>query len=240
MFNYIPEVASATWKDVMSELCNSHYRKLHTYATVDIQYRLESYRKVLFVREPVARLLATYRNKFRNFESMQKTWENMYGKTIVKNYRKGSAQLDLKKWTKNSTLPDTFLNITLSEFIQFVVDNGDLIPMHEISDHFLPTNEVASPCAIHYDFIGHFENLTTEAPNMFRFLGIDHAVRLPEFRASKVVQVLIDQKVPFYLLKRLQHFYRKDYELFGYSVDDIFKSIVESSFNNRNNDGTIY
>ena len=110
--------------------------------------------------------------------------------------------------------------------------------MNEISDHFLSLSTVASPCGIQYDFIGHSENLTIEAPYTLKFLGVDHATQYPEFHASKAVQKLIDEyeHVPLNLSKRLHNYYCNDYELFGYSFDDILKSIVEGSFNDDDDD----
>ena len=242
LFNYIPKVSCTTWKGVLKKLHRSHseggYRRLSSYTPEEIKYRLENYRKALFVREPVTRLLSAYLSKFRNMAKLQKTWEKMYGHRIVRMYREDYAHVYINKWVQNSMEPDTFLNITLPEFIQFITDQGESIHLNEISDHFLPLSKVSTPCGIHYDFIGHFENLTTEAPYMLKFLGVDHATQYPEFHASKAVQKLIDEyeHVPLNLMKRLQNYYRNDYALFGYNFDDTLKSIVEGSFNDDDDD----
>ena len=92
---------------------------MFSYTPEEIQYRLNNYRKALFVRRPVTRLLSAYLSKFRNMAKLQKTWEKMYGQRIVRTYRQDYAQIYLEKWVQNqkSTAPDTFLNITFPEFI---------------------------------------------------------------------------------------------------------------------------
>ena len=214
-------------------------RVLSNYTTEEIQYRLEHYRKAVFVREPITRLLSAYLSKFCNYWRGQRIWEGLFGRTIVQTYRKGFSDVYLQKWSKNfSSSPDTFLNITLAEFIQFITDKADTIKMNVYTDHFLPLNKVANPCAVRYDFIGHFENLTSEAQYMLKYFRLDHATQYPEYHASKAAQALINeyQKVPLNLLKRLQTYYKDDYELFGYSFDDTLKYIIKGSFNDDDDD----
>ncbi|XP_072014423.1 carbohydrate sulfotransferase 14-like [Amphiura filiformis] len=233
LFNFIPKVSCKTWKSVFGELRRTHSNRgkslLSAYSEEEQQYRLANYRKAVFVREPITRLLSMYLSKFCNFRNLQRIWERMYGRKIVAQYRNGFTPYSPKN---NDTGPLSFLNITLSEFIQFLTDREGQINLGYITDHFLPLNIVSSPCAIHYDFIGHYENLTTEAPYMLKFFGANHAVQYPPVHASSAVNRLVNEykKVPLDLMKRLRKYYRNDYELFGYSFDDTLKSIVETFF----------
>ncbi|XP_072041111.1 carbohydrate sulfotransferase 14-like [Amphiura filiformis] len=231
LFNFIPKVSCSTWKKVFKLLrkthSNGHVRYLSTYENDEKKYRLENYRKALFVREPISRTLSLYLHKFNSRDPkripIQRAWENMYGKNIVKLYRKGYTTLS--SYTEET---EPLLNITFSEWIQYITDIGDGIKLSQITDHFLPQHLVSTPCAIQYDFIGHFENLTTEAPYMLKFLGVDNVVAYPHVRESKAVNTLVNEykQVSFDLINRLQKYYHADYELFGYSFTDTLHSFV--------------
>ncbi|XP_072036406.1 carbohydrate sulfotransferase 14-like [Amphiura filiformis] len=158
---------------------------------------------------------------------MQRTWESAYGWFIVQTYRK---DYHAPRQITNKDSQQPFMNITFSEFIRFMTDYEDVLRLDGGTDHFLPQSTIASPCAIHYDFIGHFENLSTEASYMLTFLGVDHIVQYPGISASKAEKKFVDEyrKVPLELLYKLEKFYHADYELFGYSFNDTLKRIIGS------------
>ena len=88
LFNFIPKVSCSTWKTIWRRLNSKngelkmllpHYRKDDA--------RLMNYRKVLFVREPMSRLLSAYLSKFHSWTGTQRIWESRYGRAIVKRYR---------------------------------------------------------------------------------------------------------------------------------------------------------
>ncbi len=228
LFNFIPKVSCTTWKSLFSKLRRTHSNingaYLFTYTEEEKRYRLKHYRKAVFIREPITRLLSLYLSAFCNRKDLQRTWERFYGHRIVELYRK----------CHKPTEPAPFFNITLIEFIQFITDLGDGTRLHNISDHFLPQNLIATPCAIHYDFIGHYENLTTEAPYMLKYLGVNHAIEYPPIHQSAGRNKLVDEykKVPLDLMNRLRKYYHADYELFGYSFGDTLQSIVQAMFFN--------
>ncbi len=233
LFNFIPKVSCKAWKQLFSKLSRTHRHNikhgyLSAYTEDERRYRLQNYRKAVFIREPITRLLSAYLSKFCNLRRGQRIWENLYGYKIVKLYRKGYTSATIRRKTELAP----FLNITLIEFIQFITDEGEGITFHGLSDHFLPQNLVATPCAIHYDFIGHFENLTTESPYMLKYLGINHIIEYPPVQESAARNKLIDEymKVPLDLINRLRKYYHADYELFGYSFGDTLQSIVQGTF----------
>ncbi len=232
LFNFIPKVSCTTWNEVFRKLRMTHHGKnnFSKYTKEEKQYRLENYRKAVFFREPITRLLSAHLSKFCDRGQIQRFWENKYGQRLsgctVKAIIMPATQVNMSA----ATAP--FLNITLAEFIQYITDLVDGIRLHAISDHFLPQNLVAMPCAIHYDFIGHFENLTTEAPYMLKFLGVNHVVEYPPVHESAARDKLIEayKKVPLDLINRLRKYYHADYELFGYSFDDTLQTIINGTF----------
>ncbi|XP_072045260.1 carbohydrate sulfotransferase 14-like [Amphiura filiformis] len=245
LFNYIPKVSCTMWKELFDQLHRTHLTFNIRFLTDLIKpesrrFQLETCRKAVFVREPLTRLLSMYFSKFCNYGEVQRLWEYKYGWLIVQNYREGYHS---PPEIPNKDSQQPFMNITFSEFIRFITDNINKEDILRESgsrvggtDHFLPQSTIASPCAIHYDFIGHFENLSTEAPYMLNFLGVDHIVQYPGITASEAEKKLVDEykKVPLELLYKLEQYYHADYELFGYSFNDTLKRIITSGNNDDN------
>ena len=235
LFGFIPKVGCTTWKDVMSRMRRSHNGVLSQTTTLrkfknnltEITYRLQNYRKVLFVREPITRMLSAYLSKLRTFGNTQSIWERFIGRKIVQTYRgydheKRYRDLETKLW----------MNITLSEYIQFITDTGSGIVMHELNDHWLPLHVVSNPCQIQYDFIGHYENLAIEAPFLMHWLGVDSVVRFPEVHMSNAAKSLVDEysNVPLNLISKLYEYYGFDYKAFGYQINDTMSILLKGVF----------
>ena len=231
IFNFIPKVSCTTWQMVWRQLRKHNATgnsNLAAYSAKERATRLASYRKVLFVREPMSRLLSAYISKFcggvlQKNGHTQHIWENTYGRTIVKRYRGIKAEGQI------------WLNITISEFIKYITDLGSGIRMTQLNDHWLPQYIVSRPCHIKYDFIGHFENLAVEGPYLLRSLRVDHLVKFPEYHSSNALQNLVHfyKLVPLDLIQKLNEYYRMDYKLFGYSPDDAISRLVQGLFHDN-------
>ncbi|XP_038045092.1 carbohydrate sulfotransferase 14-like [Patiria miniata] len=231
LFNFIPKVSCSTWKGVLSKLRshnNTGFATLGRYSAEEQNARLANYRKVIFVREPMSRILSAYMSKFcalatRNKPDLQLQWERWFGRDIVRRYR------DKKVRTFKE---GQFLNITLSEFMTYVCDLGSGIRMSQINDHWLPQHVITHPCQIKYDFIGHFENLSVEGPYVLKWLGVDRFVKFPEYHDSNAVKNLVNyyKEVPLGVIQRMSKYYEIDYKLFGYSVDGTASQLTKSLF----------
>ena len=212
-----------TWKKVFKQLHQSYsprqYRVLNTYSHDDIKFRLQNYHKAVFVRDPIIRLLSAYQSKFREPScrntTIMKEWEQLYGKIIARAYR-----------TQGEDTVNGWFNITLVEFVRYVTEMAGN-KLSQRSDHFIPMHILVNPCAVQYDFIGHFENIKIEGPFMLRFLGIQDQVTFPDFKSSHALENLNKeyQQVPIKLFKEIYKYYRTDYELFGYSFWDMLETI---------------
>ena len=237
LFNYVPKVSCTTWKKVFMAL-RSHYTgfypRLLDFSAEEVRHKIATYRKVLFVREPITRLLSAYLSKFQSPHNLptQRIWETYFGKQIVNKYRKGYRPMTNSSLLSNVPAHQNLLDIQLDEVIQFITDLGSEINMDEFRDHFLPIHRVSNPCVIKYDFIGHYENLAIEAPYVLRWLGVDHLVQFPPVHDSRAVKTLIQayQKVPLDLLRRLWEYYKIDYEMFGYSINETISTLMEGLF----------
>ncbi|XP_022092879.1 carbohydrate sulfotransferase 11-like [Acanthaster planci] len=214
LFSFIPKVSSSSWKQVLGDLmvranASKLFTTLDKYSTEERDMRLETYKKAVFVREPINRLLSAWMSKFRDDPKDQERWEKYFGQKIVKRYRKSPPQSS--KW----------LNITFMEFAQFVTDYGPSCEIDTITNHFVPQNEICHPCHINYQFIGHFENLVVEGPYFLRWISADHLVSFPRFQPSAAGRSLKDELavLPLRILDGLSKLYKRDYEMFGYSVE---------------------
>ncbi len=227
-FNFIPKVACTTWKKIFDQLESSRrYLGLSNANMNDVKSHwnsLKQYRKAVFVREPLTRLLSAYLSKFCNHNKTQRIWEHAIGRYIVWHYRNCTPPTA----PPNSTAAAPFMDITFTEFIRFIIEIGNGMPLNGGTDHFLPQHWVALPCENQYDFIGHFENLSTEAPYLLKFLGVADQVIFPPIRSSRAAWNLVDEyrKVPLELVYKLGEYYYEDYQLFGYSFNDTLKKIT--------------
>ena len=207
------------------------------YPPGDILHKLATYRKVLFVREPITRLLSAFLSKFHPNDSprLQALWEAVYGKEIVLLYRRRGANLIINQPPNSTFYQRNFLDIRFSEFIQYITDlekRRGRIAMDESNDHWLPQHRIANACIIKYDFIGHFENFAIEGPYVLQWLGVDDRVSFPAIRDSRAAEALVDEyhKIPLDLLRRLWKYYRLDYEMFGYSFNDTLSYLMKGLF----------
>ncbi|XP_038060357.1 carbohydrate sulfotransferase 14-like [Patiria miniata] len=225
LFNFIPKVSCTTWKKLLGELmvranATEHFTTLNKYTTEERNWRLDTYKKAVFVREPLSRLLSAWMDKFRDNPKDKKRWEKYFGKQIVKRYRQGvhDASGRSLRW----------LNVTFTEFSQFVARYGPQCEIDAISDHFVPQNEICNPCQLNYHFIGHFENLAVEGPYFLRWISADHLVSFPRFHPSAASRSFKEEiaRVPIKALDGLAKLYKRDYEMFGYSFENTLDILV--------------
>ncbi|XP_071947417.1 carbohydrate sulfotransferase 14-like [Antedon mediterranea] len=180
----------------------------------EIQLKMETYRKAMFVRNPITRFLSLYLSKFVTSSlKTRSTWEEYIGTSIIARYRKNSMEHKLQ-YKLN-------LNITFYEFSSYIVDVTSNYAIDEITDHWLPMHKSCDPCRFKPDFIGYFEELETEGPYLLQWLGIDGAVQLPKYHVSTTGSQLRNEysKIGRNKLRKLINYYAHDYNLFGYSTE---------------------
>ena len=221
LFCFVPKVACTTWKDVMKRLYHNQigketkkrFLKLDEIGTTpsEVIRRWRDYRKVLFVREPLSRVLSAYLNKFR-YGSEKARWERAFGAYIVKRTRTQRVK---------HTRP---YDITFEEFIRYILHLGTNTKMNQMKDHWLPYSSFTSPCRVKYDYIGHYETLAQDGPEIVQRLGIREIANFPTIHNSTAMDEFRKEyaNIPVDLIVRLQAYYHADYELFGYSEQAAF------------------
>ena len=108
-----------------------------------------------------------------------------------------------------------------SAFVRFVVRSAS-DPL-SLDRHWRPQYLLCDPCRVHYDFIGHYETLDTDADHVLRI--ISRNVTKYSFSEStsrtKAVLPQLFSVVPKSDIEAVLRLYARDYALFGYAVPNI-------------------
>jgi dermatan 4-sulfotransferase 1 len=87
-----------------------------------------------------------------------------------------------------------------------------------------PQSELCQPCAVRYNFVGHYETLNDDAYLVLETIGM-RGVRFPvkdDKTTTSVTPRFISKlmsALSIYDLSRLREFYRADWELFNFTVN---------------------
>ena len=169
---------------------------------------LKDYKKVIFVREPLERLLSAFRNKFSHPNREQRL---LYIQKYLEFYKNHPHKIRQNFEEKP---------LTFQEFLDYWTDSLEQDSF--VNEHFLPSHELCNPCEIYYDYIGKYENLQEEVRFIFQSLGVD--VQFPQRNDNYSVSSTHDlvenyyQKIPNGLFRRVWNFLQNDSLLFGYSL----------------------
>ena len=226
LFCYIPKVGCSNWKRVLMVLDGKRdvtdditSREAHAHNGMTIlgkltkeeqEYRLNNYRKVMFVREPLSRVVSAYKNKFEDlnvYRAAPRVFHH-YARQIVTRYRENPS--DLAKATGE--------NVTWAEFVKYLTNKGE---RQGFDRHWKEMYKLCSPCQINYDFVGKLEHAGVEADFVLQYLNLTQDVKFPGRENSHPTNVSTSTAKYFdefssKRLKALWHIYKTDYELFGY------------------------
>jgi hypothetical protein len=193
----------------------SRLRRLSNYSETEISHRLEHYFKMMFVRDPFERLIATFRSKFHN-GSYTNYFKQRYGTLIAKTYRKNPSRTSLKYGN----------DVTFVEFVKYLLDTeARKLPQDALWRQYWKT---CHPCMVQYHAIGKFETFTEDVDFVLRLNGLDHKVKFPpgsaaSSRGAKTSSLVRREysKLPAEDVHRLWQMYALDFRMFGYKYPDI-------------------
>nr|XP_057944642.1 carbohydrate sulfotransferase 8-like [Doryrhamphus excisus]XP_057944643.1 carbohydrate sulfotransferase 8-like [Doryrhamphus excisus] len=224
LYCQVPKVGCSNWKrslmvlggqasdpqDIPHEMAHSRRLKtLDSFQRSGAIKRLKTYTKVMFVREPLERMVSAYRDKFEN---PNEYYHSSFGKYIISKYRVNASRAAL----------DSGDGVTFQEFVQYLLDVHRPVGM---DIHWETANQLCSPCLIDYDFIGKFENMDDESSLFLHLVGAPPNFTLPTFKdrnpgdkktSSEITQKYFAQVGPSER-QRVYDFYYKDYLMFNYS-----------------------
>ncbi|KAF7660290.1 hypothetical protein LDENG_00283900, partial [Lucifuga dentata] len=225
LYCQVPKAGCSNWKRTLMVLAGQasdaqsikhntvhygkHLKTLDSFDQQGIMRRLETYTKVIFVREPLERMVSAYRDKFEN---PNKYYHKLFGKPIISKYRPNASQAALS----------TGNGVTFPEFVQYLLDVHRPVGM---DIHWEPANQLCNPCLLDYDITGKFENMEEESNYLLRMAGAPHNLTLPSFKdrnpTAERTSMQITQKyfsqVSTWERQRIYDFYYMDYLMFNYS-----------------------
>lgn len=178
---------------------------------------LKTFFKVVFVRDPLERLVVAYRSKLLSKSS--KYFHRAYGSPIIKKYRKNASEAEIKAG----------VDVTFSEFVRFIIDN-EYEGVQALNEHWEQYYKQCHPCLVGYDFVGTFENAEEDTKAVLEKVKSTKLIKPPYILDR---QVLTQSELTKYYsqvkareLNSLFKVYSADYTLFGYQcpsfVHDIF------------------
>ncbi|KAJ3611996.1 hypothetical protein NHX12_020275, partial [Muraenolepis orangiensis] len=226
LYCYVPKVACTNWKRVLMVLTgrgkysdpmeipsneahlSSNLKTLNQYSIADINHRLKSYLKFLFVREPLERLVSAYRNKFTL--KYNASFHKRFGTRIVRRYRKNATRDALRGGA----------DVTFREFAAYLTD-PDTARDGPLNEHWQTVSRLCHPCHIHYDLVGKYETLEEDANFLLRLAGAGGELRFPAYakstRTTDAMAARFFSNISSEQREHIYRLYRHDFLLFNYS-----------------------
>ncbi|XP_057711109.1 carbohydrate sulfotransferase 11 isoform X2 [Corythoichthys intestinalis] len=225
LYCYVPKVACTNWKRVMMVLTGhgkysdpmeipsneahvpSNLKTLNQYSIAEINRRLKTYLKFLFVREPFERLVSAYRNKFTL--KYNSSFHKRFGTRIVRRYRKNATAEALANGA----------DVTFKEFAEYLADPATRRD-GPLNEHWQTVYQLCHPCHIRYDLVGKYETLEDDANYVLRLAG--EALRFPSYaKSTRTTDAMTAQffaNVSTEQRQRLYQLYKLDFLMFNYST----------------------
>lgn len=216
MFCFIPKVSCTAWKHVLysaknpgKELeKNPHgkglFKWLTNYTPFERKAILDTYYKAVFVREPFERLASAFWDKHGRLWFKQLFHPHMESIEELRNTSK----------------------VTFSSFTRHELKHQTTL---ETNQHWRAYEQIC-PCEVNYDFIGHFENLAEEAPQLLKRIGVDEYVSFPEYRSSHSQPYMLEyySQLTRDEILRLGQIFELDFKLFGYDFPGPLKEVLRN------------
>ena len=126
-------------------------------------YKIKTYYKFIFVRNPLERLLSAFLNKLASpIDFMKMDIFGMHKRSILQKYR----PQDIKKWTK---VHGKFkLQVSFSDYIHWIIDSDNAL----LNEHFASIINDAYPCKIKYHFYGNFKMYSSDMAQVLKKLNV--------------------------------------------------------------------
>ncbi|XP_072322054.1 carbohydrate sulfotransferase 11 [Eucyclogobius newberryi] len=227
IYCYVPKVACTNWKRVMMVLTGhgrysdpmeipsneahvpSNLKTLNQYSIADINHRLKTYFKFVFVREPFERLVSAYRNKFTL--KYNSSFHKRFGTRIVRRYRKNATQEALVNGD----------DVQFREFVGYLVDPATRRD-GPLNEHWQTVHQLCHPCHIHYDLVGKYETLEEDANYVLRLVGMGNALRFPSYakstRTTDAMAAQFFSNISSQQQGALYQLYKLDFLMFNYTT----------------------
>ncbi|XP_068726248.1 carbohydrate sulfotransferase 11-like isoform X2 [Montipora capricornis] len=220
LYCHIPKVACTQWNKVFLALRErpnvdlgihnrGNYKWLNKgYSDEEIKWRLQTYFKFVFVREPFERLLSAYQDKF--VETPDIYFMKKYATKIIENF-------------KHYTDRNSDNELTFKKFIYYITSIG-----FNNDRHWATYESLCLPCHIQYDFIGHFNDMQEEARYLLRRTGMDKEVTFSPFLSHNTSSKMLANfaTIPKAKILQLAKLFEKDYQMFNYPFPGVLSDLL--------------
>ncbi|XP_059879881.1 carbohydrate sulfotransferase 11 [Delphinus delphis] len=232
IYCYVPKVACTNWKRLMMVLTgrgkysdpmeipaneahvSANLKTLNQYSIPEINHRLKSYMKFLFVREPFERLVSAYRNKFT--QKYNTSFHKRYGTKIIRRQRKNATQEALRKGD----------DVKFEEFVAYLIDPHTQRE-EPFNEHWQTVYSLCHPCHIHYDLVGKYETLEEDSNYVLQLAGVGSYLKFPTYakstRTTDEMTTEFFQNISSEHQTQLYEVYKLDFLMFNYSVPSYLK-----------------
>ncbi|XP_071949883.1 carbohydrate sulfotransferase 11-like [Antedon mediterranea] len=204
------------------------YAKIHKDRQEHTKKMCETYRKNIPSKKMVPRLLVNEKHKIVYCQTPKVSTTSWCRIMLVlsgyKNYTevmKLSVAEVSKSWKKHVPRITRFSKIEFVDFINMVVAGAGK------NVHWNPMYTSCYPCDIHYDVIGHFEDIENEAKYILKHANID--LKFPVATGQHNTHSSSEKKltkaystISASHLAGIYHKYRFDFALFGYTIPSQF------------------
>ena len=184
-------------------------KTLGSYKQHEIDLRLKTYYKFMFVRHPITRLVSAFREKFNNRTDPRDS--NFY--ETVPDMLKYSGKFN------KATFNNLKTKVDFSDFLTYAFTSGKKV---HGNDHWGSMENLCSPCAIQYDFIGTQETFTQDT-NYLLLTVFKSNQSIPTPRrptgTGESTSLSYFKNISKELVKKVIDFYTRDALLFNYNLD---------------------
>ena len=205
IYNFVHKVASQHLVKLFNKNTNYGKNRLYKLKYGGVMKRLREYKKIIFVRNPFARFVSVYRNKF--IEHPDEGSFKQLAKSIIRQYR-----------TKDTSDKES---LQFSEFLQYVTGYDKSRRGNTHWSSYVRRNKV---CLLEHDFIGKLETMEDDSNYLLKqILGLESKslIEGPRRNTTTGNDILIHNmysQVPEKTVKKLIKFYESDFKVFGYDL----------------------
>ena len=126
--------------------------------------RLRDYFKFTVIRNPLERLVSSYRNKIEPpLLGLSQKFPHYIKRQIFEQYRPMVYQYWLERGGNYN------ISITFSEFVEYYIDSFK----PNLNPHIRPFSELCHPCSIPYDFYAHFSDYSHDIRMAIKRVGMN-------------------------------------------------------------------
>ncbi|KAH9494807.1 Carbohydrate sulfotransferase 11 [Bulinus truncatus] len=179
---------------------------------------LQNYYKVVFVRDPLERLVNAYKVKLNAKSS--KYFHRAFGSPIIRKYRKNAKDKDIKDGS----------SVTFAEFTKYILDN-EREGVINLNEHWQQYYKQCHPCLVDYDFVGTYEAVEKDTSTVLDKVSAKNMLKPPfvwdsKPATQKELNSVYSQVSP-QDLNSLYKIYSADYTLFGYECPEYLHTLLQ-------------